>query len=139
MHIATRFSIAVHVLAILGMEFAADATSDYMAESVGVNPVMVRNVTGMLRRAGIVSSSQGKAGTRLARRLDAITLLDVYRAVNAAEELFAVHENPNRECPVGGNIERVLDGVLTEAQTAMEESLRAATMQSIVAQLRNRP
>jgi Rrf2 family protein len=138
MHIATRFSIAVHVLAIIGMDFAAAPTSEYMAESVGVNPVMVRNVTGMLRRAGLVSSSQGRAGTRLARRLDAITLLDVYRAVNAAEELFSMHQHPNLECPVGGNIERVLDGVLTEAQRAMEEKLGATTMESVVAQIRNR-
>ncbi|MES2463847.1 MAG: Rrf2 family transcriptional regulator, partial [Armatimonadota bacterium] len=109
-----------------------------MAESVGVNPVMVRNVTGMLRRAGIVASSQGKAGTRLARRLEAITLLDVYRAVNAAEELFSVHENPKLGCPVGGNIEWALGGVLADAQRTMEERLRLTTMASIVEQIRSR-
>ena len=75
MRIATRFSIAVHVLATLRMALAAEPTSESMAESVGVNPVTVRNVTGMLRRAGLVSSRRGKAGTHLAKRLDAITLM----------------------------------------------------------------
>ena len=136
--IATRFSIAVHVLAILGMELIAEPTSEIMAESVGVNPVTVRNVTGMLRRAGLVSSRQGKAGTRLAKRLDAITLLDVYRAVDAAEELFSMHENPNPDCRVGGNIEGVLEGVLGEAQRAMEERLGSTTMEGIVERIRDR-
>ena len=138
MRIATRYSIAVHILAIIGMDLAPEPTSEYMAESVGVNPVMVRNVTGMLRRAGIVTSSQGNAGTFLAKRLDAITLLDVYRAVDAAGELFAMHENPNPDCPVGGNIKGVLESVLTEAQKAMEERLRSTTMDNIVEQIRSR-
>jgi len=138
MRFATRFPIAVHVLTILGMEFDPDPTSDYMAESVGVNPVMVRNVTGKLRRAGLVSSSQGKAGTHLAKRLDAITLLEVFRAVETEEELFSMHENPNPDCPVGGNVDSVLDGVFSQAQKAMEESLGSTTMADIVKQIRNR-
>ena len=138
MRIATRFSIAVHVLAILGIETASEPTSEYMAKSIGVNPVMVRNVTGMLRRAGLVMSHQGRAGTHLAKRLDTLTLLDVYRAVDAAEELFAMHEKPNPNCPVGGNIEAVLEPILSEAQKAMEEKLGVTTMESIAEQIRRR-
>ena len=138
MRIATRFTIAVHVLSILGMVMAPDPTSEYMAERIGVNPAMVRHVTSMLRKAGLVSSSQGKAGTHLAKRLDKISLLDVYYAVNAAEELFSMHENPKADCPVGGNIAEVLGGVLTEAQRTMEEKLASSTMESIVDEIRLR-
>jgi len=138
MRFATRFPIAVHVLTILGMEFAPDPTSEYMAESIGVNPVMVRTVTGMLRRAGLVSSSQGKAGTHLAKRPDAITLLEVLRAVETEEELFTMHDNPNPDCPVGGNIESVLDGVFSDAQRAMEERLDSTTMADIIEHIRSR-
>ena len=138
MRFATRFPVAVHVLTILGMEFAPNPTSEYMAESIGVNPVMVRNVTGMLRRAGLVSSSQGKAGTHLAKRLEAITLLEVLRAVETEVGLFSMHENPNPDCPVGGNIESVLDGVFSESQRAMEERLNSTTMADVVEQIRSR-
>ena len=138
MRFATRFPVAVHVLTILGMEFAPDPTSEYMAESIGVNPVMVRNVTGMLRRAGLVSSSQGKAGTHLAKRLEAITLLEVLRAVETEVGLFSMHENPNPDCPIGGKIESVLDSVFSEAQKAIEERLGTTTMADVVEQIRSR-
>ena len=138
MRFATRFPIAVHVLTILGMEFALDPTSEYMAESIGVNPVMVRNVTGMLRRAGLVSSSQGKAGTHLAKRLEAITLLEVLRAVETEVGQFSMHENPNPDCPVGGKFESVLDSVFSEALKAFEESLGTTTMSDVVEHIRSR-
>jgi DNA-binding IscR family transcriptional regulator len=63
-----------------------------MAGSIGVNPVVVRNVTGMLKRAGLVRTQQGVAGTWLARPLSKVTLLDVYRAVEdeAASSRFTL-------------------------------------------------
>lgn len=113
-------------------------TSEWMAGSIGVNPVIVRNVTGMLRRAGLVTTRQGVAGTQLAKPLREITLLDVYRAVDAVEEgdLFAVHPNPNPQCPVGANIQTTLEGVFAEAQRAMETRLAETTMEAVVQQLK---
>jgi hypothetical protein len=52
--IANRFSIAVHILSLLGALRDAAHTSAWTAGTVGVSPVVVRNVTGMLRRAGLV-------------------------------------------------------------------------------------
>ncbi len=103
MRIASRFAIGIHVLSLLGSNPEAENTSEWMAASIGVNPVIVRNVTGMLRRAGLVNTRQGVAGTQVARPLAEITLLDVYRAVEAVDEgeLFAFHPNPNPRCPVG--------------------------------------
>ena len=138
MRIATRFSIAVHVLSLLGVELPQGPTSEFLAGSIGVNPVMVRNVTGMLKRAGLVSASQGVAGTQLAKPLASITLLDVYRAVGAADELFGMHENPHPDCPVGANIQATLEGVFSDAQRAMEARLEATTMQDVVANLKER-
>lgn len=135
MHIATRFSIGVHILSLLGTEPEPGATSEFMAGSIGVNAVVVRNVTGMLRRAGLVSTSQGVAGTRLARDLADITLLDVYRAVETDTELFGIHQNPHPDCPVGANIQATLENVFHDAQRAMEERLGATTMGDIVLRL----
>jgi DNA-binding IscR family transcriptional regulator len=135
MRIATRFSIAVHILSILGSDLTAEPTSEFMAGSIGVNPVVVRNVTGMLRRAGLVESSQGKAGAFLAKPLASITLLDVYRAVEADTELFAMHRNPHPQCPVGHGIQGALETEFSEAQRAMEHRLAATTMDQIVAHI----
>jgi DNA-binding IscR family transcriptional regulator len=52
MRIANRFSIGVHILSLLGALRDAEHTSEWMAGSIGVNPVVVRNVTGMLGERG---------------------------------------------------------------------------------------
>src|SRR5579884_4267870 len=98
MRIATRFSIAIHILTLLGFEEGESPTSEWMAGSIGVNPVVVRNILGMLRRAGLVHSQQGVAGARPSRPLDQITMLDVYRAVEEGGPLFAIHSHPNPAC-----------------------------------------
>ena len=132
MQIAARFSIAVHVLSLLGVMPEQEPTSEFLAGSIGVNPVVVRRVIGMLRDAGLVETHQGRAGARLAKSLAEVTLLDVFRAVDAVDRLFAFHENPNPNCPVGANIQTALEGELSSAQSAMELHLSRVTLSSIV-------
>ena len=74
MQITSKFTIAVHIItAIDYFEDHETVTSSFLAGSVGANPVIVRNVMGNLKEAGIIAISQGKSGITLARRLDAIT------------------------------------------------------------------
>lgn len=131
MRVANRFSIAVHILTLLGVSEGEDLTSEWMSGSIGVNPVIVRNVTGMLRRAGLVTTQQGARGARVVRPFKEITLLDVLRAVET-EDLFSVHPNPNPNCPIGANIQSVLESVYDKAQGAMEAELNQTTMDEIV-------
>ena len=137
MRVASRFAIGVHILSLLGTDPNGGNTSEWMAGSIGVNAVVVRNVTGMLRRAGIVRTQQGVAGTQLAKPLSEITLFAVYQAVDAVAEgeLFAVHANPNPQCPVGANIQTALQNVFEDAQRAMEMRLASVTMEQIVRNL----
>lgn len=135
MRIANRFSIAVHILSLLGSLRDVEHTSGWMAGSIGVNPVVVRKITGMLRRAGLVRTRQGVAGTRLARPLSATTLLDVYRAVEDEASVFSVHDRPNPNCPVGSRIEETLTGIFTRAENAMQAQLAATTLEQVVRSL----
>ena len=124
MGISSRFTVGVHMLTLLAM-IETRCTSEWIAGSVNTNPVVIRRITGMLKRAGLVDVQAGKGGTTLARDLEEITLLDVYKAVEVVEEgqLFSFHENPNIECPVGANIQSVLEIILMQAQEAMENVL----------------
>jgi len=133
--IANRFSIAVHILSLLGGRREAEPTSEWMAGSIGVNPVVVRNVTGMLKRAGLVRTQQGVAGASLARPLSEVTLLDVYRAVEDEASLFSVHPRPNPKCPVGARIEGTLREVFAEAEDAMHAELAGITLAEVVRRL----
>lgn len=139
MQITSRFTIAVHVITCIDVfQSTEKVTSSFLAGSVGVNPVIIRNVMASLKEAGIISISQGKSGITLSRPLDQITLYDVYKAVDCvdAEGLFHFHENPNASCPVGRNIHRAMDGRLGDIQAAMEDRMRQMTLAEAVADTR---
>jgi DNA-binding IscR family transcriptional regulator len=111
-------------------------TSEWAASSIGVNAVVVRSVTGLLRRGGIVRTRQGAPGARLTRPLDQITLLDVYRAVETERELFTIHNRPNPKCPVGARIQSTLERFFGAVQGAMERELSDTTLAQIVGDMR---
>ncbi|SFS42693.1 Rrf2 family transcriptional regulator [Marininema halotolerans] len=139
MKISSRFAIAVHILSLLAIEKSSTNTSEWIAGSVNTNPVVIRRIIGYLKKAGFVTVRPGTGGTYLLKELEDITLLDVYRAVDVVEEgeLFHIHESPNPECPVGGNIQTVLDIVLKNAQSAMEQVLAHITIKDLVTDLQN--
>lgn len=49
----------------------------------------------------------------------------MYKAVEVVDEgeLFQIHESPNPDCPIGANIQAVLELILCRAQSAMEQVL----------------
>ena len=136
MQIGSKFTIGVHILTAIDYFKDMDrVSSEFLAGSIGVNSVIVRNVISQLREAGIVQTQRGSSGAELTRQLGDITLYDVYKAVGSVdteEGLFHFHEQPNPECPVGRNIHQVLDRHLADAQRAMEESLKSVTLADIL-------
>ena len=134
MQITSRFTIAVHIItAIDYFKDSEKVTSNFLAGSVGSNPVIVRNVMGNLKEAGIIDISQGKSGITLAKKPDEITFYDVYKAVDCVndEGLFHFHENPNPDCPVGRNIHKALDEELFSIQNTMEDQMRRITVADV--------
>ena len=134
MQMTSRFTIAVHLITCVEhFKDQAKVTSNFLAGSIGANPVIVRTVMSMLKEAGIISISQGKSGITLARPLDQITFYDVYQAVDCVDEdgLFHFHENPNPACPVGRNIHSAMDARLQQVQRAMEAEMQAITIADV--------
>ncbi|WP_442601950.1 Rrf2 family transcriptional regulator [Paenibacillus sp. KN14-4R] len=135
MKISSRFTVAVHILSLLATQGSTLSTSEWIAGSVNTNPVVIRRITSSLKKAGFVQVRAGTGGAYLLKSLTDITLLDVYRAVEVVEdgELFQFHENPNPSCPIGANIQSVLEIILHRAQAAMESILAEITMDDVVA------
>ena len=135
MQITSKFTVAVHILTCIDI-FGGQmrVTSDFLSGSTGVNAVIVRNVLGQLRNAGIVETRQGSGGAHLAKALDEITLYDIYKAVDCVDDegLFHFHENPNANCPVGRNIHKAMDERLFSVQNAMEDKLKNITLAEVV-------
>lgn len=135
MQITSRFTIAVHILSCVKyFEGQVPLTSEFLAGSIGVNPVVVRQIISKLKSAGIIFSRRGRGGIRSAKNLEDVTLFDVYKVVEAVsdEGLFRFHENPNPDCPVGRKIHDVLDDSLKEIQKAFEDSMKNINLGKIM-------
>lgn len=129
MKFSTRLPIAVHIL--LCLDVLGDKnkfTSNVLAGSVGVNPVVVRNVLGKLKAAGLVAVEPGVGGASLTKDPAEITLLDILNAVEDDVSVFRMHEHPSPECPIGRNVHAVLGTELDAAEQAMLDRLASITL-----------
>lgn len=135
MQISSRFTLAVHIFACIDT-FQEDykVTSDFLAASTNVNPVIIRRILGQLKAAGLVEVARGSGGASIPKPLHEISFLDIYCAVECVDngELFHFHENPNTACPVGRNIHAVLDDKLLRVQKAMEDELASITLEDVI-------
>lgn len=134
MQISSRFTIAIHIFScIITFEKERKITSDFLASSVEVNPVVIRRLLLQLKSAGLIHVQRGTGGTTIARPLEDISFLDIYRAVECVDDgkLFHFHENPNIECPVGRNIHNVLDEKLERVQRSMEQEMAGITLADV--------
>lgn len=133
MNINSKFSVAVHILLLIATDDGR-LTSTVIAGSVNTNPVVIRRIIGQLQKSHLIAGQQGKAGYVFLKKLDEISLLDIYYAVlmNDNKQLFDMHDNPNIDCPVGATIQVLLEAILLEAQEMMESVLKAVTLNMLV-------
>lgn len=112
------------------------ATSEFIAESVTTNPVVIRRILGVLGKAGFVETHPGVGGgSTLIRDPEEITLLEVYRLMENSELFSLHHQSPSDDCVCGRNIQTVLSGVFDDARTAMEKVLSEITIGRIVREI----
>jgi DNA-binding IscR family transcriptional regulator len=132
-----RFPVAAHALAYLAHKGAYGpaqaAASGVLAASVPTNPVVVRRVTGMLARAGLIASRSGaNGGSWLLRKPEDIRLDEVLRAVNGCAQLGSPPAGA-KGCPVGEHIPRQVAKALSAADAAAAEALSRITIADLLA------
>jgi len=137
MSTSSRFAVAVHVLTRMAWSVDEPLKSEQLAESVNTNPVVIRRMLCELAEANLVISQPGATGgSRLSRKPDEITLLDVYHAVECPG-VFSLHRQPaNKDCPVGKSIESVLGSVFDETNSAVEHVLAKITIKDVMSRLK---
>ena len=94
MQISSRFTIALHIFACIDtFNKEHKITSDFLASSIQVNPVIIRKILSFLRNSGLITVQRGTGGTSIAKPASEITLYDVYKAVESVSEegLFHFH------------------------------------------------
>jgi Rrf2 family protein len=132
----TQFAIATHIMAALGHAAGKEVNSAEIAGSVNTSSSFVRRILAKLSKAGLVKTATGKGGSCwLAKPARKISLLDIYRAVEAPKA-FAIHQYPPEEqCAVSRGIKPALNRVLAETQQALEGSLRRKSLAEVISDL----
>ena len=134
MQISSRFTIAMHILTYIATAPAEEkVTSEILADSVQVNPVIIRNILSQLKKADLITVKRGQGGATIIKPFDQRSLFYVYRAVDSVKDgvLFSFHENPNPNCPVGKNIHHILDNKLLQIQNSLEKELASITLADV--------
>jgi Rrf2 family protein len=136
MAINTQFPIAVHLMAALGYRSGRDTTSAELAISINTSASFVRRTLARLSRAGLVGTATGKTGACwLAKDAKDVSLLDIYRAVDAPKAFSIHHYSEQKTCPVSCHIKDALDKALEKTQRAMEATLDDISLAQIVSQM----
>jgi Rrf2 family protein len=135
-----QFSIAVHIVAGLACGCdKAGVTSGHLAESVNTSASFVRRTLAKLSKAGLVETTTGKAGACwLARDAKNISLLEIYKAVDAPK-VFAIHTYAEQKvCTVSCHIKAALEKALAKTQKAMESSLAEISLAQIISDMKKK-
>lgn len=128
---SSRFAVSVHVLSTLALS-TEPVSSSVLAQSASTGAVVIRQLLGRLRAAGLVICRQGKGGgATLARPAADITLLEVFDAVETAT-LFGTHRcAPSTRCYIGRNVLSALGRVTERAESAMRAELAGKTIRTL--------
>jgi DNA-binding IscR family transcriptional regulator len=131
-----RFPVAAHALAYLAHKSAfspqAAVSSAELAASVPTNPVVVRRVTALLSKAGLIGTRAGAGGGAwLKRRPETITLDHVLRSVHGCAHLGAPPPGV-RGCPVGERIPDAIRAAIEAADKAAGERLSHITVADLL-------
>jgi Rrf2 family protein len=127
----SRLSRMLHVLIHMGHHDGA-LTSDMIAKMLDTNPVVIRRTMAGLRERGYVTSEKGHGGGwTLARPLNELTLLDIYRAVGEPS-VFAVgpaYDMPG--CVIEQSVNATLKDVFAEAEQLLLKRFAGVTLADI--------
>lgn len=122
----------MHILTLLAATPDERVTSEYLASSIGTNPVVIRRQLALLREAGLVQSKGAKGGGwLLSRKPSAIRLSEIREALGEEAALRMHRNDPNPDCPVGHNVRAALEHVYCDANSAINQRLRRWTLQDM--------
>jgi Rrf2 family protein len=134
----SRLSRMLHALIHMDRLDGA-ATSDVLAAMLNTNPVVVRRTMAGLRRHGLVTSEKGHGGGwALARPLEAISLLDIYQALDEPQVFAIGPSQDNPQCLIEQAVNETLSAALDDARKALLARLGRVTLGELARQFEER-
>jgi len=128
--ISGKFAISIHILTLL-TKFPNDyLSSEFIASSINLNPVLVRKEIANLKKNQIVMSKEGKnGGTKLNVSPSKVTLKQIFESTFEEISLGYSKNEPNPKCPVGREINQNLSTLYTKLNDSVMKQLESTTLE----------
>lgn len=131
----TRFATLIHILTLLAKNPGQWLSSEWIANSIQINPVIVRKELGVLQEKGWVVSKKGKEGGSMLHISSCeISLADIYRAVKNSNVLGKKNDCTGTKCRVGKSINKKLEKLFCETDEIVFQALQSQSLKSFVQQ-----
>ncbi|MBS7525316.1 Rrf2 family transcriptional regulator [Fusibacter paucivorans] len=129
---SSKFTVSIHILSMIALSDGKPITSEYIAGSINTNSALIRRLMSLLKKADLITTQTKVGATGLAKPSEQISLSEVFKAVERETTLFAIHEDTNRDCPVGARIGKVLANVNDQVQSQVDLTLSSIHLSDIL-------
>ena len=127
--ISGKFAITLHILTLLSKFPDEYLSSEFLAESMNLHPVLIRKEIANLKKHHIVESKEGKnGGTKLLKPAESINLNDIFKITFKTVSLGYSKNDPNPDCPVGKNINKKLDELYLDINEKISKELNTISL-----------
>lgn len=132
-----RFATIIHILTLLGKFPNQWLSSEWIAESICINPVIVRKELAVLHKLGWVKSKKGKeGGTMLEVSSCEISMADIFNAVKNSNVLGKKNMCTDTKCPIGKDINAKLQILFNGTDEIVVNSLKDKSLKDFVEQFK---
>ncbi len=130
-----QFPLLLHLLVLLHRSKGTYLSSSYLAGSVRIHPVLVRNALILLKEKNWIITKEGKGGgATLADLHEEIYLSEIYDLVKSSALLGQQKNQPNPLCAVGKQINQHMDVLYESAELVLKNHLSNYTLAGFSAQ-----
>lgn len=128
--ISGKFAITIHILTLLSKFPDEYLSSEFIAGSMNLHPVLVRKEIANLKKNNIVESKEGKnGGTRLLKSASNISLDAIFKMTFDMVTLGFSKNEPNPDCLVGKKINENLENLYENINQEISTQLSAITLE----------
>ncbi|AXT60279.1 Rrf2 family transcriptional regulator [Aquimarina sp. AD10] len=105
--------------------------SSQIADSLNINPVLVRKEIKTLKESGLIESKEGKnGGVKLLKPSKNITIADIFESVKGSSHVLNLSSNlPDVTCKIGGQINEKLLSMFNDIDNAILNTLKNQTLE----------
>jgi len=108
-------------------------STQQIADTLNIPPSTSSVILRRLKKAGLIDAREGvNGGVRLAKLPEAITVLDIFNAVEQSGPMFPTNVNIAVRSEKSTRVQNEIFGVLANAEAQMKNSLQAVTIKDLM-------